>query len=80
MAFECGKRTGDVFKLAEEIGSAAEVPKKPAGGKASEETDLQEQLGAELIDMLHEIVAIAAVDNMALTKSIPEKDKKASVK
>ena len=41
---------------------------------------MQEQLGAELIDMLHEIVAIAAADNMALTKSIPEKDKKASVK
>lgn len=68
------------MKLAEEIGAAAEVLKKPAGGKASEETDLKEQLGTELADMIHDIAAIAAINNTERRKTMPEKDKKASVK
>ena len=39
------------MKLVEEIGEVAEVLNKRAGRKASDENDLQEQLGIELADM-----------------------------
>ena len=68
------------MKLVEEIGEVAEVLNKRAGRKASDETDLQEQLGTELADMIHYIVAIAAINNIDLTRIIIEKDRKASVK
>lgn len=38
------------------------------------------QLGTELADMIHYIVAIAAINNIDLTQTIIEKDKKASAK
>ena len=68
------------MKLVEEIGEVAEVLNKRAGRKASEEDDLQEQLGIELADMIHYIVAIAAINNIDLSGVIIEKDKKAAVK
>ena len=68
------------MKLVEEIGEVAEVLNKRAGRKASDESDLQEQLGTELADMIHYIVAIAAINNIDLTRIILEKDKIASVK
>ena len=68
------------MKLVEEIGEVAEVLNKRAGRKASEEDDLQEQLGTELADMIHYIVAIAAINNIDLSRIILEKDKKAAVK
>lgn len=68
------------MKLVEEIGEVAEVLNKRAGRKASGETDLQEQLGVELADMLHYIIAIAAINNIDLTRIIVEKDRKASIK
>lgn len=68
------------MKLVEEIGEVAEVLNKRAGRKASDETDLQQQLGTELADMLHYIVAIAAINNIELSPIIIEKDRKASVK
>lgn len=68
------------MKLVEEIGEVAEVLNKRAGRKATNEDDLQEQLGTELADMIHYIVAIAAINNIDLTRIIIEKDKKASVK
>ena len=68
------------MKLVEEIGEVAEVLNKRAGRKVSDENDLQEQLGVELADMLHYIIAIAAINNIDLSKVIVEKDKKASVK
>lgn len=68
------------MKLVEEIGEVAEVLNKRAGRKSSGETDLQEQLGTELADMIHYIVAIAAINNIDLTRIMIEKDKKASVK
>lgn len=71
---------GMFMKLVEEIGEVAEVLNKRAGRKATEENDLQEQLGTELADMIHYIVAIAAINDIDLTKIILEKDKKASVK
>ena len=68
------------MKLVEEIGEVAEVLNKRAGRKSTVETDLQEQLGIELADMIHYIIAIAALNNIDLTKVIIEKDKKAAIK
>ena len=71
---------GMFMKLVEEIGEVAEVLNKRAGRKACDESDLQEQLGTELADMIHYIVAIAAINNIDLTRIMIEKDRKASVK
>lgn len=71
---------GMFMKLVEEIGEVAEVLNKRAGRKASDDNDLGEQLGTELADMIHYIVAIAAIDDINLTKLIIEKDRKASIK
>ena len=71
---------GMFMKLVEEIGEVAEVLNKRAGRKASDEDDLQEQLGIELADMIHYIVAIAAINDIDLTTLMIEKDRKASVK
>ena len=68
------------MKLVEEIGEVAEVLNKKAGRKATSENDLQEQLGIELADMIHYIVAIAALNGIDLNKTILEKDKVASIK
>ena len=68
------------MKLVEEIGEVAEVLNKRAGRKTSDENDLQEQLGIELVDMIHYIVAIAAINDIDLTTLMIEKDKKASIK
>ena len=68
------------MKLVEEIGEVAEVLNKRAGRKSSEETDLEEQLGIELADMLHYIVAIAAINDIDLARIMIEKDRNASVK
>lgn len=68
------------MKLVEELGEVAEVLNKRAGRKRSEETDLEEQLGTELADMIHYIVAIAAINGIDLTRIMLEKDKKASIK
>ena len=68
------------MKLVEEIGEVAEVLNKRAGRKASDESDLQEQLGTELADMIHYIVAIAAINDIDLARIIVEKDKKAAIK
>ncbi len=71
---------GMFMKLVEEIGEVAEVLNKRAGRKASDENDLQEQLGTELADMIHYIVAIAAINDIDLSRIILEKDKRAAVK
>ena len=68
------------MKLVEEMGEVAEVLNKRAGRKASDENNLQEQLGVELVDMIHYIVAIAAINDIDLSTLMIEKDKKASVK
>lgn len=68
------------MKLVEEIGEVAEVLNKRAGRKASDEDDLQEQLGTELADMIHYIVAIAAINNIDLNDIMIRKDRAASVK
>ncbi len=71
---------GLFMKLVEEIGEVAEVLNKRSGRKFSDESDLQEQLGVELADMIHYIVAIAAINNIDLTEIILKKDKIASIK
>lgn len=68
------------MKLVEELGEVAEVLNKRADRKASDETDLQEQLGTELEDMIHYIAAIAAINHIDLTQTMIEKDRKASIK
>ena len=68
------------MKLVEEMGEVAEVLNKRAGRKASQENDLQEQLGIELVDMIHYIVAIAAIHDIDLTSLMIQKDKVASIK
>lgn len=71
---------GMFMKLVEEIGEVAEVLNKRAGRKANEEEDLQTKLAEELADMIHYIVAIAAINNIDLTGTIIDKDKRAAVK
>lgn len=78
----CGRANeqGMFMKLVEEMGEVAEVLNKRAGRKASQEDDLQEQLGVELADMLHYLVAIAAINDIDLTSIVVEKDRSASIK
>jgi NTP pyrophosphatase (non-canonical NTP hydrolase) len=71
---------GMFMKLVEEIGEVAEVLNKRAGRKATDDSDLQTELGTELADMIHYIVAIAAINDIDLAKIIVEKDKKAAIK
>ena len=68
------------MKLVEEIGEVAEVLNKRAGRKASDGTELTQELGTELADVIHYAVAIAAINQIDLTKLIIEKDKTAAVK
>ena len=68
------------MKLVEEIGEVAEVLNKRAGRKASDESDLQEELGTELADMLHYIVAIAAINKIDMNDIVLRKDRAASLK
>ena len=68
------------MKLVEEIGEVAEVLNKKAGRKANDEENISEQLGIELADMIHYILAIAALNDLDMERIILEKDKNASVK
>ena len=68
------------MKLAEELGEVAEVLNKRAGRKSSDESDLQEELGTELADMLHYIVAIASINEIDLNEIVIQKDRAASLK
>ena len=71
---------GLFMKLVEEIGEVAEVLNKRAGRKSSDESDLQEELGTELADMLHYIVAIAAINKIDMNDIALRKDRAASLK
>lgn len=71
---------GLFLKLVEELGEVAEVINMRSGSKKATKADLQAELGAELSDMLHYIVAIAAINDINLTETMLEKDKKASLK
>ncbi|MGN0478689.1 MAG: MazG nucleotide pyrophosphohydrolase domain-containing protein [Hominenteromicrobium sp.] len=71
---------GLFMKLVEETGEVAEVLNKRAGRKSPDESNLQEELGTELADMLHYIVAIAAINEIDLSDIILQKDRTASLK
>lgn len=71
---------GLFMKLVEELGEVAEVLNKRAGRKSSDERDLQEELGTELSDMLHYIVAIASINEIDLNEIVIQKDRAASLK
>ena len=71
---------GLFLKLVEEIGEVAEIINMRCGSKKVKDIDLQRELGTELADMIHYIVAIAAINNIDLTSIMLEKDKKASIK
>lgn len=68
------------MKLLEETGEAAEVLNKRSGRKSSDDEDPQEQLGTDLADMIHYIVAIAAFNHIDLNDIMLQKDKAVSVK
>ena len=68
------------MKLVEEMGEVAEILNKRSGRKAADSTDLDAELGKELADMIHYIVAIAAVNGLDLNDIILSKDRQASIK
>ena len=69
-----------LLKLVEEIGEVAEIINMKAGIKACDKDNLDRELGVELADMIHYIVAIAAINDIDLNSIILEKDKVDSVK
>ena len=77
---ERGTEQGMFMKLVEEIGEVAEILNKRTGRKASDGSDLQAELGAELADVIHYTVAIAAINGLDLNDIILRKDKQAAVK
>ena len=66
---------GLFMKLVEEVGEVAEV----LNGKEGVQ-DSNEELAKELADIIHYTVAIAAINDIDLTKTIFEKDKKEAIK
>ena len=70
---------GLFIKLEEEVGEVAEVLNGRAGRKQGVK-DSNEKLAKELADIIHYTVAIAAINEIDLTKTIFEKDKKATIK
>ena len=74
-----GNDQGMFMKLVEEMGEVAEALNKKMGRKANDEENIIEHLGVELADMIHYIVAIAALNDIALERIMLEKDKKASI-
>ena len=70
---------GLFIKLVEEVGEVAEVLNGRSGRKEGVK-DSNEELAKELADIIHYTVAIAAINDIDLTKTIFEKDKKASIK
>ena len=71
-----------LLKLVEEIGEVAEIVNMKAGIKATDKDNetLNRELGIELADMIHYIVAIAAINDIDLNSIILDKDKVASKK
>jgi len=68
------------MKLIEEIGEVAEILNKLAGRKQADSDELELELGKELADVIHYVVAIAAVNDLDLNGMILEKEKKSSLK
>lgn len=75
-----GNEQGMFMKLVEEMGEVAEILNKRAGRKSADGSDLKTELGNELADMIHYVVAIAAINDLNLNDIIISKDRKASIK
>lgn len=73
-------KQGLFMKLVEEIGEVAEILNKRTGRKTADGSNLQAELGNELADVIHYVVAIAAVNNLDLNDIIISKDRQASIK
>ena len=71
---------GMFMKLVEELGEVAEILNQRSGRKASDGSNLDEALANELADMIHYIIAIAAINGLDMNETILSKDKKASIK
>lgn len=76
----CGTEQGMFMKLVEEMGEVAEILNKRSGRKADDGSDLQLELGRELVDVIHYAVAIAAINGLDLNQIMIDKDREASVK
>ena len=68
------------MKLVEEMGEVAEILNQRAGRKAADGSDLDEALATELADMIHYILAIAAINGLDMNRIILDKDRQAAVK
>lgn len=78
LKYKEGRTSSALFmKLVEEIGEVAEVLNQLEGRKSKVE---HVSLEAELVDVIHYVVAIASINNINLTTAIIEKDKKAALK
>lgn len=75
----CDENQGFFMKMVEEIGEVAELLNIRTGRKGGD-TEIKESLAKELADVIHYTVAIAAVNEIDLEKTIIEKDLKASMK
>ena len=75
-----GIETSLLMKLVEEVGEVAEVLNQRSGRKSQDKDDLDKELVTEIADIIHYAVALAAINNLDLTKTILEKDKAASIK
>lgn len=75
-----GVETSLFMKLVEEVGEVAEVLNQRSGRKSQDKDDLDKELVTEIADIIHYAVALAAINNLDLTKTILEKDKAASIK
>lgn len=72
-----GTTTGFFMKLVEEVGEVAEAINHIDGRKLM---DGNTSLEHELVDVFHYTIAIAAINNIDLSKAILEKDEIASIK
>ena len=70
-----GQKKGLFIKLVEEVGEVAEVLNGRSGRKEGVQ-DSNEELAKELADIIHYTVAIAAINDIDLTKTILKKTKK----
>lgn len=71
---------GLFMKLVEEVGEVAEILNMRAGRKTAADADLTHELGVELADIIHYVVAIAAINSIDLSKIMIDKDRVAAVK
>lgn len=71
--------TGLFMKLVEEIGEVAEVLNRRDGRKETN-NQMLEQLGSELVDIMHYTVAIAAINKIPLEEMLIKKDKESAKK